>query len=90
MHDVRFEAFFCFYRICASASDCVQVIYRREWLCTKCATKKWLQHVSCATRKDEERKERRRSAHIYTEREGEREKKEASDRVRNEQVKEKC
>jgi hypothetical protein len=67
--------FFCFYRIYARASGCVQVIYRREWLCTKCATKKWLQHVSCATRKDEEEKGTSvEEAHTYTRKEKERKK----------------
>lgn len=82
MHDVRFEVFFLFFRTYLTASDCVQIIYRQEWLCTHCATKKWLQHVSCVTYKDEEEKEKsveKRNANIH----GKSGREKASERVTN-------
>jgi hypothetical protein len=81
--------FFCLFlsNTYTTASNCVQVIYRQKWRCTKCATKKkWLQHVSCVTRKDEEEKKRASKKRTYIHGKRKREKKEASDRMRNEQV----
>lgn len=89
MHDVRFEVFFLFFRTYLTASDCVQIIYRQKWLCAHCATKKkWLQHVSCVTRKDEEEREKEKSVekrNTYIHGKSGREK---SKRTRNEQVEE--
>ncbi len=73
--------FFCFYRMLE-----LQFVYKSftgksgyaQNVCV-CATKKWLQHVSCATRKDEEEKKRapkkRTQTHTYIYTEKGREKK---------------
>jgi hypothetical protein len=75
----------------------IEYIYYSVKLCTShlqakvamykvCDKKKWLQHVSCVTRKDEEEKKRASKKRTYIHGKRKREKKEASDRMRNEQV----